>query len=429
MNPQPTPPVDEPGRADRWILLATGLMALAPLALYLRSFRQMFWFGDEFDLIDQIDRMGFWHWVCVVFAENFVPLFKLLWGGAVLVFHGSYFAMILLVWFTHAAVVVLLGRVMRRCGLPWTASLFAQVVLALAPANFETLAWTVQWSALLSVAFMLAAIDSFLAFPFRRASYGWVAASALTFSRGVLTGVLLALAAASSAAAGGFPPARRLRLSAGYLAIAAGVAAVIAAFSSGNHHHMQGHWVEALVYGSWYYALNPAYRILGVGSWGWPTAGILGMLKVMLVAWALARSQGRLRLLFALLVASDLGNAVLLGVGRYHTGIDTVISSRYQYASIVGIAPLLGYWITLQAERIRVPALVRRAALAGALAAVAVILCLQWRAQIEPFAQARGVESRRVLLLEPNPGERAVPGIPFMTTVRARELIAAYHLH
>src|ERR1039458_228114 len=69
-----------PGSSDRWILLAAGCLALAPFVAYHRLFGRLYWFGDEFDLIDQIDRIGFWRWIWLVFAANFVPVFKLLWG-------------------------------------------------------------------------------------------------------------------------------------------------------------------------------------------------------------------------------------------------------------------------------------------------------------------------------------------------------------
>src|ERR1035438_5327332 len=172
-----------PGSSDRWILLAAGCLALAPFVAYHRMFGRLYWFGDEFDLIDQIDRIGFWRWIWLVFAENFVPVFKLLWGGGVLAFGGSYLAMVATVWLTHALNVALLGRVMRTCGLSSVAVICAQVAFGLSPANIETLAWTVQWSAVLSVTFMLLAFDGFFRAPSGPASFAWSAASALCTSR------------------------------------------------------------------------------------------------------------------------------------------------------------------------------------------------------------------------------------------------------
>src|SRR5580698_1238446 len=133
-------------RRELWILAGSACASLLPLFIYHRLFVQLFWFGDEFDLIDQIDRLGFWKWVWLTFAENFVPLFKVLWGGAVIGFGGSYAAMIAIVWLTHGLNVALLGRVMRTCGLSWSAVFIAQVVFGLTAANCETLGWSVQWS-------------------------------------------------------------------------------------------------------------------------------------------------------------------------------------------------------------------------------------------------------------------------------------------
>jgi hypothetical protein len=423
-------PDDRPRAADRWILIATGLAALAPLIVYHRFFARLYWFGDEFDLLDQIDRLGFWRWMWLVFAENFVPLFKLLWGGAALLSGGSYAAMVALVWLTHALNVMLLGRLMRTCGQRWAAVFAAQAAFALTPANMETLGWTVQWSAVLSALFMLLALDSFLRAPFGRAPIGWGAASALSFSRGVLTGALLA--GACPWAEEGAPrrrPPRRVLWALAYLSPAMVVAALIALMATGNHQHMAGHGADAAVFGLWYYCLNPAYLVFSVGSWGWRTVSLLGLCKVALVAWAILRSRGRLRLLIALMVAFDLGNAALLGIGRYHTGLLAAVSSRYQYASLLGIAPAAGFWVAKQWERLPVWAAARRVAFAVVLAGAAYAMCRQWSAGLDVFSTTRGSDSRRLLLVDKEPYPNSVPGIPGLPMDRAKALIAKYGLH
>jgi hypothetical protein len=46
------------------------------------------------------------------------------------------------------------------------------------------------------------------------------------------------------------------------------------------------------------------------------------------------------------------------------------------------------------------------------------------------FAAYRGRNTRELLLRNPNPpAEKAVPGIDFLPTKRAKELIEIYHLH
>jgi len=425
----------DPGRGaprtwDWPILAALGVLALAPLAAHRELFGRLFWFGDEFDLIDQIDRMGFWRWMWRTFAENFVPLFKLGWGGGVVLFRGSYLAMIAMVWLTHALNVVLLGRVMRACALPWTAVILALVVFGLTPANLETLSWTVQWSAVLSATFMLLALDGFLRAPSGRASFAWAAASALSFSRGVLAGPVLALGCLwPGGCPGPVAPGRTAARVAGYVLPSVAVGVLIAALSTGNEHHMGGHWGEAAVYGAWYYLLNPAYLLFSVESWGWRTVACLGLCKLAIVGWALLRSRGRQRLLFVLLVAFELGNAALLGIGRYHTGLPTTVGSRYQYASLIGMAPLAAFWLSRLWERIPVPGGLRGACAAGILALLAVHLCRLWPETLAPFSDSRGAESRRIMLVEPSPGPRSVPGIPLLTMERARALVEKYNLH
>jgi hypothetical protein len=425
---EPMPPTN-PSRCERIALVAAGVLALAPLVLYAGRFSLMYWFGDEFDLIDQGDRMGLGAWIWTPFAENWVPLFKIIWRGMVSLTGGSYFGMVCWVYAVHGLNVALLGRVMRRCGLSWTATAVALVLFGLAPTHAETLTWTVQSSAVLSITFMLLAIDAAMASPFSRASYAWVTASAVSFSRGVLTGGLLFLSAFWPGAAGARPWTRRMGLAVLYLVPPGAVAYLIAHYAGGNEHAMAGHWGQAAAFGTWYYTLNPAHLMLAVESRGWHTVAVMGLAKFALVGWALARSRGSARLLFALLVVSDLCNAFLLGVGRYHTGLDAALSSRYQYASLIGIAPLFGFWIDALLERVPAPVSLRRGFAVVGVATVFAIFCIQWRFAIQLYSDWRGVTSRRILLEEPNPGKFAVPGIPFMETTRARELIKEHNLH
>jgi hypothetical protein len=424
MSAAPASPRDRPAASrDGWLLLGSACLALIPYVAHLGVFDRLFWFGDEFDLIDQMDRLGFWHWVWLVFAENFVPAFKVLWGGGVLLFGGSYAAMICAVWLIHALNVWLLGRVMRACDLPWASVFLAQAAFGLTSGNIETLGWSVQGSAVLSVTFMLLALLGFLTARARPASYAWSAASALSFSRGVLTGPVLACASLFA------EDGRRLVRAAAYIVPSVIVALLILGLATGNQRHMGGHWADAAVFGSWCYCLNPLYLLLRVESWGWRTVAVLGLLKVALVAWSLARSSGRLRLLFAIMVALDIGNAVLLGIGRYHTGLTSTVSSRYQYAALICLAPLGGYLFAVLCGRVRGPALVRHALAPVLLILFAAALCRQWSGALEPFTEQRGTESRRILFAEAAPAADSVPGIPGLPMDRAKALIERYRLH
>jgi hypothetical protein len=408
-----------------------GLLALAPYALFHGMFARLFWFGDEFDMVDQIDTNGFWHWTFAAYGENFVPLFKVIWGSGVLAFGGSYSAMMAVVWLAHAVNVVILGRLMRACELPWVAVLLAQVVFGLTPATIETLAWSVQLSSMLSVTFLLLALDGFFRAPFRYSPIAWAAASALSFARGLLTGPVLSCASLwPNGALSTAPLPKRAGFAALYAAPAVAIGVLMAVLApSGNQGHMEGHWGEAAAFGAWYYFLNPAYHLLGVESWGPRTVVILGMLKVALVAWSLARSRGRMQALLAVLAAFDLGNAVLLGIGRYQTGLLAAVSSRYQYAALVAILPAAGFLFARLLERLPAPGAIRRAAAAAVLALFACCLCRQWGADLDVYSESRGTGTRRILIFQADPGPIAVPGYPGFSTQRAKDLIAKYHLH
>jgi hypothetical protein len=124
-----------------------------------------------------------------------------------------------------------------------------------------------------------------------------------------------------------------------------------------------------------------------------------------------------------------MGNAILLGIGRYHTGLPQAVSSRYQYAALVGILPLAGFWLALQWERIPTSQTPRRVILAAALALAAACMCLRWPAELDPFTAGRGTEARRSVSAAPGRGDGRVPGSPGISMERAQELIAKYHLH
>jgi hypothetical protein len=435
--------ITDPGEGSRlqrheslWLLPA-GLLAMLPLLVLKREFGQLFWFGDEWDLIDLIDRMGFWKWTWMVFAENFVPLFKIMWGGCLHLFGGSYWAMLLILWSTHALNTILMGRVMRTCRFDWPAIWLAQVIFALTPINVETLGWSVQWSAVLAPTFMLLALDLHVRrqphlAPFslktHLAFFALSLASALCFSRGILTGVLIAIAS--------LWPAENFKATLKSRLIYAGVvllpallaAAAIILFSSGNHQGLSGHVHEVVSYAGKYFALNPLYWLLRMDSWGSHTITALAGLKLAIIIHALRKSHGPQRLLLLLLLAFDLANSALIGIGRYHTEALAVVSSRYQYGSLLVFLPMLGVCFE-QALR-NLPSILRSRA-----AVVLVLLCLAWKtargwpAEIRAFIPYRGTENRQLLLGEGQTADSTVPGTPYMTSPRAKELIKKYNLH
>lgn len=428
-------------RTERGLPWLAGLLVLAPLIWCRTEFAELWWFGDDWDLLDQITRVGFARWTLQVFAENFVPVFKLLWGGMVFASGGSYFAMICALWATHALNVALLGRLLHAAGFGWPGTAFALAVFGLATSNHETLAWSVQWSAILAITFFLAAADWQQRYRAELQPWSWqihgvlcifVAASALSFSRGVLTGAALGLLYLVPLANSriGWPA----RLCAAMVCVvpAVGVALVIFFASGGNHHaigHREGLWQQAAEFGGWYWAVSPLHRLFEVNSWGLRTTLVLGLIKIAIIWLAFRCAIGSQRRLLALFLVLDLGNAVLLGLGRFHTTLHSTNGSRYQYNALLCTLPFVA--CLLERALCLIKHRVWRASLATALIAImALHSARKWPVEMQMFAAHRGRNTRQLLLHEPNPPPMgAVPGINFMATKRAKELIAHYHLH
>jgi hypothetical protein len=360
-----------------------------------------------------------------------VPVFKVLWGGCVLAFHGSYAPMIAVLWATHALNVILFGRLLRSCGLAWVAVILAQIVFGLTPANLETLAWSAQWASMLSVTFMLVALERFFRHPFGWAPLGYATASGLSFVRGILTGPMLAAASLLEKGAG--PPVPFLRRT-GYAFLCILPAVVVGAlvawlYPGGSTRHFAGHWGEIVRYAAWYYFLNPGFVLIGMETVGPVAAAVAALLKVGLTAWALYSSRGHTRALFVTLLVLDVSYAVLLGIGRHHLPLPTALSSRYQYASLVATLPAAGFWLAGQSERLPFSASSRAIAIFALVAAAVVAMCLQWRTPLDSFTRWRGTDSRRIFLVTPTLDTQEVPGFPGFPMERARELVAKYDLH
>ncbi len=434
----PTATPSAPSGAARAFPWLAALLALVPAAVCWRALGDLWWFGDDWDLLDQIQRLGFWRWTLLPFAENVVPLFKVLWGGLVFAGAGSYAPLIAALWLTHALNTALLARLLQRAGCSAPALWFTTALFAVASMNVETLAWSVQWSALLAVTFFLAAANVLvprlaagdlggLGLPAVLALLA--AGSALTFARGVLTGGALAAVALLPLGRSVAPWPVRLRLASACLLPAVAVAVAIMLVSPGNHRALGAHGRAIAEFAFTYWTAVPLYRLLDSVTWHWPLLFALGALKAGLLVAGWRAALGSQRHVLALLLIFDLGNAVLLGIGRHHTGLPAANSERYYYNSLLCTLPFLGLafaaWLRpLPVPRIRIGLTAALIVLAGFLAA------RNWPAAAEQFAVHRGRNTRDLLLRQPQPpAEGAVPGIPFLPTARAKELIRDYGLH
>ena len=150
-----TPPAPRAPARLRLIALCAAA-SLLPLLLLHGQFQRLYWFGDEWDLLLDLKEGGFWPWVATAYGENFAPLFKLLWGGALLLGGGNYAMIITLCWLNHALAVLLLGVLLSRAGWGRPGCALALLVFGLSTTNLEVLGWSMEWAVVLSATFLLA---------------------------------------------------------------------------------------------------------------------------------------------------------------------------------------------------------------------------------------------------------------------------------
>lgn len=349
-------------------------------------------------------------------GEHLNPLFKLFWISAILGSGGSYTAMMVLLWATHLAILILFSLLLKRSGFGVAAAALAVLTLGLPWTNIETLGWALYWSSLLCSLFLVAGLVGFSYYAKGVSWAGWVGfaaalASALTFSRGALTGLVLAVFV--------FPFSRR------WAAALAGLSCVLLGIyqrSLSHYPNFQDLSAKLAAMAAWgikYELLNPLYHLVSLRgqSIGALALVVFGGLKIaVIVAGMRIANREQRRLLWALLIL-DLGTAGLLTAGRYVTGDIGVISYRYQYVSLMCFGPFLG----LVAGQMK-----PRTALLGFTVAWVVLIGSPWKRHAGIWAYQRGVEVRRAIAATPD-DQRF--GLPVITAGRARELIARYGLH
>jgi hypothetical protein len=423
-------------RAPAWLPTVGGLLALTPFVTCAPEFRKLFWFGDEWDQLEELQRAGFWRYLTSTFAENFVPLFKALWVVTIAVGGGSYFAVLGAVWLTHAVNVMLLGMILRQVGFGFVGIATALVLAGFAASNIETLAWTIQWSAVLAQTFYLFGILTFLHLAdgrdHRTSSFWMLAAaslaSSLSFSRGVLSGCAIAFTCAVPCGIRSVVP--RVRAVAALMAAipAVSVAVVIAFNAHGNHERiLQGPALQmAARLGAHFLCLNPFQRIWNLESRE-SLLVVLGATKISLYVIAFARVRARARWLVWLSLVLEISNAALVSVGRFHTGIDAAVGSRYQYVPLFCLAVPVGVVVDWFGATLSSLSPLTRWFAPVAPVLLAWSIARPWREQMHAWSGWRGMDVRA--LLDARRDSTLMPFVATVSTAEAHRLQERFHLH
>ena len=446
-------------RLDRLAPAFSCLLCLLPLLLFWSRFANLYWFHDDWELTSQMQSLPFREWLVARYGENFSPVFNAAWYAAIRIGSGSYIAMILAVWATHLANLLLLAAILRHCGFAWQAQSIAVVTLGMAWSNIETLGWAACWISLLSILWFLFAWWLLLAASRRGSRYSTMMcsiaavicalASALTFSRGVLSGVLLAffvvLSRADSFTAADqepsnlpaffpsfFPSLTRWQWPTGIaLCCVTAVALIPYRWMLSGYHNFadaNGSELGAMAsYGVHYYLLSPLFHLLPIPhkTVALRELMIAGVCKALVVACAIWLSKERARALLWILLLLDLGMAVMLALGRYRFDMETSVSYRYQYVSLLCFAPCFAVVVMKGLGLLR-RTTARHVAFAVLFVGWALLLGYPWKRHSQRWSQWRGTEAREALAAAQ---PEQLFGLPTITAARARELIRIYGLH
>jgi len=402
-------------RLTRTAIVAGSIASLLPLFVCWPLFHRLFFYGDDWEMLDGASRLALGRWLAEPFlGEGIFPLFKLLWLGAGRLTGGSHFGMILLLWTTHLAICLLFGWLLARFELPAAAIAFALLTFGLSWTNLETLVSPMQWNAQLAIVFFLAAWHFVLG---TRKLDGRAAAcflclliSGLCSTRGIVSGLVLAVFVLARGKSG-----EQLHLVVLCLAPSLLVGAAMLLLAP---HHVFPKLGSTLLFGLDYLISNPLFtplppvrNMFGAGA---PFA--FGALKAAVLVLAYRSAGPATRTLLVTLGAFDLIVAAALGYSRSYTGLAAATSSRYQYISLLCFVPFAGILVA----RLRI-------GVRGAILLIcAVGLVIPWNRHAEQWAGWRGDQVRAAIEHLPAT-EHFDPSS--VTVGRARELMRLYRLH
>jgi len=400
-------------------VVVSALASMLPLIVWWRQFALLFFFHDDWDLLQGASINAFIPWLFQPFVgEQAIPLFKFLWIAAVRLSGGSYLALVVLLWVTHFAILLLFGWLLLRIGLSAPASAIAVVTLGLPWSNMETLGWAMQWSALLPILFLLIAWHILLGIlDGRRWLLSYVLcllACGLVGTRGIFYGGVLAAFVLV------FPKAKQKGWLIGWSLLPSVLLTVATLLIKHSGPLGRSASLSSEVsFAAHDLLLNPLYTLISYPGRhvGFLALLLFGTLKAaVFVVAIMSEKKTLLRAMLLTLLVFDVLNALALGYGRAYTGDSATVSSRYQYISLLCFGPALGWVVSKLRKEVAV---------------VFVLLWLgglgyPWKTHIGRWAVSRGSDLR-IALRTSSPEANFDP--TSLTAAQARDLMERYGLH
>ncbi len=423
-----------------WVFVGA-LVGWVPLIWHFEYFWQFFYFMDEWDLINKMDVLGYQNWVFGFFAENFVPVFKLIWSGLIFSGNGNYHFIMVFGFLLHSLILLLIGYLLRMWGFGLFTILFSQLVVGLNYTHIEVLTWTSQYSSLLAfLSFLLVLV------PFSRAYIKQIvtpwsvctvivvvsALGALSFSRGVLNGVSIFGCCVVLWMLRDPKVKSVWRAAISAMIPCVGIALYIAiwSFSNSSNFSSSGSRLDAIFTHFFFrISLNPWYQQIRELQISWSQALVLLQLNVMCLVFGIRWARKANRPLLYLLVLFFLGDAFLLALGRNHLHISSISGWRYQYLILVLFAPFVGVLLEKFLGYVRQD-LIRRSASFVVLLVIARWVFIPWGVHLPTWSQERGTYARQKIVDDSSVAEDYdISKFDEVSNERALELKEKYNLH
>ena len=424
-------------RISLWLFsLGFILASLSPIAARYHRWSRLFWFGDDWDLINRLQILGFRRWLFDPFAESFCPIGKLVYG-AMVVRPGARYTDFL--WATQglrALMFLLVAVATRRALNTAAAGVFAVFSLfyLVSPSGVEVFAWAPQLLTALSHTFFAALVfvaalefTSISSISRKRVIIVMVlqAFCCLSFTRGIVLSGVLALGLVWKAAdMNGESRIRhygnQLRRNFILLVVPAVCLVLSTRFARVRNPNLKLSTVPNVL--NWairFFALNPFARVLQIERQAIGLVIVLAGLQIGMAAYVY-RLHSPIGRLVLWVMAAEAGAALAGGIGRFHTGPGAAVASRYQDM------PALAFFLLLTvviASRWSSTTVVVGVAWGVAL----LVLTSQWRVDLRYWTAVRGEDIRYAVEAGPDPAA-PMPAVPFISIGRARELVRQYHL-
>ena len=422
-------------------LIPSPLFGFLPLYFYREYFAKFYFQSDEWEQLHLIDSASYWPWVFGFYGENFVPVFKLFWSSILFIGNGDYHVFLYVSFTVHAAIVFLLGYLLRMWSFGLFSILFCQLVFALNYTHIEILNQSIQVSNLLSYCILLITVIVFSK-PFldgrvyspRACVFLSILSliGALTFARGILIGPVVFLMAVTLLISDNAKNKRLLRAAMFALipsllvACLVGIGTYIFSDNFADSASRLGLITKHFLY---QISLNPWYQQIRGFHIKPSLALLLFELNVITVFFAFRWAREHQKPLLILLLGFFLGNAFLLALGRNHLPVDNVAGWRYQYGVLIVFAPMVG----LVVEKIlNYPPLKFFRVTIGALVLWSVSLWViePWKAHIPSWSWDRGTKIRDFAgSNDLDPEGMDISQINEVSNQRAVELTEKFKLH